>query len=141
MRAPCATYLLFLFVAIAASLGYAFAAEHTTDSSETMLNNLKSGKAVLVDVRSDKEWTESRLQQALHLPLATIQAAAKNPTELEKLLKEKLPGNKIVYLHCMAGVRCLTAAKLCEKVPGYDLRPVKLSYEELQELGLPATGK
>ncbi len=88
-----------------------------------------------------REWSESHLHQAQHLPLASIQAAAKNPTELEKLLKEKLPANKIVYLHCMAGVRCLTAAKLCEKVPGYDLRPLKLSYEELQELGLPATSK
>ena len=127
-----------LFAALVALLGVqpaGLAAEHTRDSLETVKARLKDKSAILLDVREQKEWDEGHLKDARLAPLSKL----KVETEAEKLVKD-LPQKKIVYCHCGAGVRALTAADLLKK-KGYDVRPLKEGYKDLLKAGFPKAEK
>jgi rhodanese-related sulfurtransferase len=111
--------------------GLAFAAEHTKDSLDTVKEKLKEKKALLVDVREEKEWKEGHLQDAKFLPLSDLRTGI----EVDKLAK-LLAKDKAIYLHCASGNRCLRAADIL-KGKGYDVRPLKPGYEQLLEAGFP----
>jgi rhodanese-related sulfurtransferase len=107
----------------------AVAADHTTDSLDTVKKAVAEGKAVLVDVREADEWADGRLKDAKHLALSDLKAGV----QAEKL-KAAVPPGKVVYLHCAAGGRCRVAADLLRK-QGYDARPLKDGYESLLKAG------
>jgi rhodanese-related sulfurtransferase len=107
----------------------AAAADHTTDSLDTVKKAVADGKAVLVDVREAGEWADGHLKGAKHLALSDLKAGV--PAER---LKVVAPAGKVVYLHCAAGGRCRVAADLLRK-QGYDARPLKDGYESLLEVG------
>ena len=109
----------------------ALAAEHTTDSLETVKKAVSGGKAILVDVREDNEWDDGHLKDARHIALSDIKAGI----PVDKL-KKTLPPGSIVYLHCASGKRCLAAADLLKK-QGYDVRPLKDGYRSLVKNGFP----
>lgn len=100
--------------------------QHTQDSVETVRNNLKLKKAILLDVREQEEWDEGRLQDARHTPLSKIQ---------EGLKPDALPKDKIIYLHCRSGGRSLIAQELLKK-EGYDVRALRHGYQDLLKAGL-----
>src|SRR5262245_8706010 len=93
--------------------------EHSKDSIETIKKNLAEKKAVLLDVREESEWNSGHLQQAVLVPLSKLRAGT-DPKSIAKELDTK----KIVYCHCRAGGRALTAAETLKKL-GYDVRPLK----------------
>ena len=102
---------------------------HTKDTPEEVKKNLKENKAILIDVRSLSEREDGALKGSLAMPLP----------ELGKLVedakfKEQAKG-KIVYTHCAAGRRALKAGELLKSL-GYDVRPLKLGYEDLLKEGL-----
>lgn len=109
--------------------GVACAADHTTDSLDTVKKNVAGGKAVLVDVREAGEWKDGHLKSAKLLPLSDLKTGV--PADA---LKKTLPPGKIVYLHCASGGRCKTAADILKK-QGYDARPLKDGYNKLVEGG------
>jgi rhodanese-related sulfurtransferase len=109
--------------------GFAFAADHTTDSLDTVKKSVGAGKAVLVDVRETEEWQDGHLKDAKHLALSELKAGV--PAEK---LKKVVPAGTVVYLHCAAGGRCLVAAEVLKK-QGYDARPLKAGYESLVKEG------
>jgi phage shock protein E len=112
-----------------------FAADHTKDSLETVKERLKDKSAILVDVREQKEWDDGHIEDARLVPLSEL----KKGTEAEKITKD-LPKKKIVYCHCAAGVRSLSAADILKK-QGYDVRPLKPGYKDLLEAGFPKAEK
>jgi phage shock protein E len=119
--------VLSLFVAGAAARG----AEHTKDSLDTVKKKIKDGGAILVDVREEKEWKEGHLEKARLIPLSDLKKGL-DAEILKKLLgKEK---DRVIYVHCAAGGRCLPAADLLKK-QGYDVRPLKAGYKQLLEAG------
>jgi phage shock protein E len=105
------------------------AAEHTTDSIDTVKKNLAAKKAVIVDVREKAEWEDGHLEDALHAPLSELKMA-----EAAKRFVSQLPDNKIVYTHCAAGVRSVSAAKIL-RAHGVEVRPLKPGYDELIKAG------
>lgn len=105
--------------------------EHTKDSLETVKKNLKDQKAILLDVREKKEWDAGHLEQAFLVPLSKL----KEGTDPKTLVKD-LDKKSIVYCHCRAGVRAVSAAEILKKM-GYDVRPLKQGYQELVAGGLP----
>jgi len=58
--------------------------------------------AVILDVRTAKEYKANHIPEALHIPLA----------ELESRLEELTVLNKPVIAHCASGVRSAQAARL-----------------------------
>jgi rhodanese-related sulfurtransferase len=121
--------LLHLLIALALASVRGVAAEHTTDSLQTVRKKVADGDAVLVDVREEAEWKDGHLKSARLLPLSRIKA---NPNAED--VRKALPKGKPIYLHCAAGGRCRIAADLLKK-DGYDLRPLKAGYDELLEAG------
>ena len=115
-------------VALALAPALSFAAEHTKDSLATVKKNVEEGKAVLVDVREEKEWDAGHVEGAVFLPLSELQRNAQ--------VGSKLPKDKIIYTHCVVGKRCVTAGNILEKM-GYEVRPIRPGYKELIEAGLP----
>ena len=103
--------------------------EHTKDSLKTVKERIADKKAVLVDVRELVEWNDGHIEGAVHLPWRDLQDKLD-----EKVLREKLPKDTIVYTHCMVGFRALKAGKIIAKY-GYDVRPLKPGYKELLEAG------
>ena len=102
---------------------------HTKDSLDTVKDNLKSGKALIVDVREQNEWDAGHLKGAILLP----QSKLRKEGELPELLKG-LPKDKIIYTHCRAGGRALTCGDIL-KSQGYDVRPLKAGFQDLVTAG------
>jgi rhodanese-related sulfurtransferase len=117
--------------AVCVASAAALAAEHTSDSLETVKKAVTGGKAILVDVREASEWDDGHLKNAQHLALSDLKAGV----PVDKL-KKTLPPGSIVYLHCASGKRCLAAADLLKK-QGYDVRPLKDGYQSLVKNGFP----
>ena len=82
-----------------------------------------------MDVREPGEWKEGHVEGAISLPLSLLKKDAD-----ASILEQKLPKDKIVYTHCVMGVRALKAANILEKL-GYNVRPLKAGYEDLLKAG------
>lgn len=118
-----------LCVIIAAICARGEASEHTKDSLEKVKEGVEKKKAVLVDVREESEWKDGHIRGAHHLPLSWL-GDSPDPEEVRK----KLPKDKVLYVHCKSGGRCLIAADLLKEF-GYDLRPLKAGYTDLLKAG------
>jgi rhodanese-related sulfurtransferase len=103
--------------------------EHTRDSLATVKESLKAGKAVLLDVREQKEWDARHLKAARLVP----QSKLKMEKSLDGMLKT-LPKDKVIYTHCRAGTRALACGEILKK-HGFDVRPLKAGYQDLVEAG------
>lgn len=108
-----------------------FAVEHTRDSLATVQRAVAQQKAVLIDVREQEEWDEGHLRDARLLPLSALEQGVPK-ADLARLL----PKDKVVYLHCAAGGRCVQAAAILKK-QGYDVRPLKPGFDALLGAGFP----
>lgn len=109
--------------------GWCAAAEHTSDSLDTVKKRVSENKAVLVDVREEAEWKQGHIEGAKLLPLSTL----KDAKDADRV-KKQLPAEKIIYVHCAAGVRSLRAAEIL-KQQGFDVRALKPGYKELLKSG------
>jgi rhodanese-related sulfurtransferase len=128
MRFQC----LFPFVpgiVIAVLASTALAIEHTKDSLDTVKKNVSEKKATLIDVREKSEWDKGHLKGAVNLPLSEIESGV-DSEELANIAGK----DTIIYLHCAAGSRSLSAAKLLVK-SGRDVRPLKPGYDALVKAG------
>ena len=122
---------LFIIAAALLTSSFAAAAEpmHTKDSLETVKENVKAGKAVIVDVREQGEWNAGHLKGAILAPKSKLTAEA----EAAELIK-KLPKDKILYTHCKGGGRALTCGEILKK-QGFDVRPLKSGFDQLIQAG------
>jgi rhodanese-related sulfurtransferase len=105
------------------------AADHTKDTPDEVKKALAEGKAVLLDVREKSEWDQGHLKDAKLLPLSALRRDPK-AEDVAKIV----PKDKIIYCHCRAGVRCLQAADVLQKL-GYDARALKPGYADLLKAG------
>lgn len=109
---------------------FASAAELSKASLAKVKENVEKEKAVLVDVREKREWEDGHVKGAIFLPLSGIQDG------LTKDELNKLPKDKILYVHCVIGKRAVTAGNVLERY-GYKVRPIKPGYKELIAAGFP----
>ncbi len=127
----CKVALLLSLITLAST---AQAVDHTKDSLDTVKQNLAQKKAVIIDVRELREWKSGHLAEASLLPLSELEdRLAREP---EKVLAQ-LPQDKVIYLHCLMGGRCLQAAELLQG-KGLDIRPLKPGINDLLRAGFPA---
>ncbi|MBI2807810.1 MAG: rhodanese-like domain-containing protein [Planctomycetes bacterium] len=109
--------------------------KHTKDSLETVQANLKSKKAILIDVREKTEWDAGHLAAARLLPLSQLTEGV-SASELAKILSK----DQAVYLHCGSGKRVLPAAEILRKA-GYTIQPLASGYEALVKAGFEKASK
>jgi phage shock protein E len=108
------------------------AEEHTRDSLQKVRENVASEKAVLIDVRDKQEWDKGHVVGAIFLPLSEFRL----PDRTAEMLKD-LPKDRILYTHCVVGMRALKAAEILKK-HGYEVRALKPGYDELIKAGFEA---
>lgn len=103
---------------------------HTTDAIETIRELVQEKSALMIDVREPKEWEAGHLKDAQLFPLSDMQTRYSRGTidELE------LPKDQIIYIHCKAGIRAMTAAQMLREL-GYDARACEEGYEDLVKFG------
>jgi rhodanese-related sulfurtransferase len=103
--------------------------QFTEDSLAVIKKNVTSGKAVLVDVRSEQEWNRGHIEGSIFVPVTSLRKGG-DPKRLAKILPKK----KVIYTFCVVGMRARTAAYELGK-HGYTVRLVKPGYDELLKAG------
>lgn len=109
-----------------------FAEEHTKESLQDIKKQVDGKKAVLVDVRDKQEWDQGHVTGAIFLPLTDL----RRPERQAELLKT-LPKDRVLYTHCVVGMRSLKAAEILKK-HGYEVRAIRPGFAELIEAGFSA---
>ncbi len=91
---------------------------------------IKSGDAVIIDVREKEEWDAGHIPDALHLSRGTI--------ELE--IEEKLSDlNSEIICHCGGGGRSALAAESLQKMGYRNVRSMVGGLKAWKAVGLPTT--
>jgi rhodanese-related sulfurtransferase len=112
---------------------------HTPDTLDEVRKNLDDKKALLLDVREDREWKAGHIEGAILLPLSELRKQNESG-KLADHVRDSLPKSNedrpILYCHCARGQRCLVAGGMLQEL-GYDVRPLKPGYKDLIDAGFP----
>ncbi|HEY2569709.1 MAG TPA: rhodanese-like domain-containing protein [Candidatus Udaeobacter sp.] len=91
---------------------------------------LKSGEALIIDVREKDEWDEKHIPDAIHISRGTI--------ELE--VEEKVPDkNAMIICHCGGGGRSALATESLQKMGYKNVRSMAGGLKAWKATGLPTT--
>jgi rhodanese-related sulfurtransferase len=96
---------------------------------EEMLEEIKSGQAILLDVREIDEWEEGHLTTAKWVPLSTLR-------NYELPEGQEFDKSKKTYIHCRSGQRVQIAAPILEEIGFGDVIPLSEGFDELVDEGL-----
>jgi rhodanese-related sulfurtransferase len=121
-----------LAFAIAPSL---YAIEFTEDSLKVVKKAIDDEKAVLVDVRTQKEWDKGHVEGAIFLPVTSLTDDLD-----EKKLAKALPKKGRYYIYCAVGIRATRAGEYLEE-RGYEVKVLKPGYQQLVEAGFKTADK
>lgn len=103
--------------------------DFTTDSLATVRGRILMNQAVLIDVRERNERMQAHIAGSISLPLSELE----NGLSEEELL-QRLPRNRILYVHCRVGRRAILGGEILREF-GYDARPLKARVNELVQAG------
>lgn len=106
-----------------------YAIEFTEDSLKVVKKAIDDEKAVLVDVRTQKEWDKGHVEGAIFLPVTSLTDDLD-----EKKLAKALPKKGRYYIHCAVGIRATRAGEYLEE-RGYQVKVLKPGYQQLIEAG------
>jgi rhodanese-related sulfurtransferase len=102
----------------------------TETSPQDAAAKLKTGEAVIVDVRDKDEWDEEHIPGAIHVSRGTI--------ELD--IEEKVPDtNAMIICHCGGGGRSALAAESLQKMGYKNVRSMAGGFKAWKAAGLPTT--
>ena len=91
---------------------------------------VKSGGAVIVDVREKDEWDEEHIPDAIHLSRGTL--------ELD--IEEKVPDlNTTIITHCGGGGRSALAAESLQRMGYTNVKSMAGGFKAWKAGGLPTT--
>lgn len=131
-----ACWKLFLPVGIVLAVSsFAFAEEHSKDTLAAVKENLAAKKAILLDVRDKEEWNMGHIDGAILLPFSELRRRDRTAE-----LMKTLPKDRILYTHCVVGMRSLKAAEILKK-HGFEVRALKPGYDELLKAGFAPAKK
>jgi phage shock protein E len=100
----------------------------TEVSPQDAAAKLKSGEAVIVDVRDNDEWDEGHIPGAIHMSRGTI--------ELD--IEEKVPDpNAMIICHCGGGGRGALATEGLQKMGYKNVRSMAGGFKAWKAAGLP----
>lgn len=101
---------------------------------QTLLKELRSGQAQLIDIREASEWQQARFQCAIHVPLSDL--AQGKGVEILKEIKQK---NKKIYLHCRSGQRVKKAKEVLARYGCTEFSIIPLTMVEMLDKGFNLT--
>jgi rhodanese-related sulfurtransferase len=104
----------------------------TEISPQDAAAKLKSGEAVIVDVRENDEWNEEHIPDAIHMSRGTI--------ELD--IEEKVPDTSaMIICHCGGGGRGALATESLQKMGYKNVRNMAGGFKAWKAAALPTTKK
>jgi rhodanese-related sulfurtransferase len=93
-----------------------------------VMEDVKDGRAQLVDCREPHEWMAGHLLHAKLAPLSVLQ---------QGILPDGIEPDEKIYLHCAAGVRVHHAAPLMRGLGCAGVVPLQEGFNTLLKLGMP----
>jgi rhodanese-related sulfurtransferase len=100
----------------------------TEISPQDAAAKLKSGEAIIADVRERDEWDEEHIPGAMHMSRGTI--------ELD--IEEKVPdANSMIVCHCGGGGRSALAAESLQKMGYKNVRSIAGGFKAWKAASLP----
>ena len=126
LSSPSILISLTIFVLI---IRYASGADHTQDSLDKVRELVAAKKAILVDVREKIEWDAGHIKGAKWVPMSTLKMKL-----TDEQLYKLLPKDKLVYLYCAGGIRCLDVAEMLGDRK-LELKALKQGYQTLLKGG------
>jgi rhodanese-related sulfurtransferase len=100
----------------------------TEISPQEAAAKLKTGDAMVVDVREKDEWDEEHVPDAIHLSRGTIEL------EIEEKVQDP---NAVIICHCGGGGRSALAAESLQKMGYKNVRSMAGGLKAWKEAGLP----
>ena len=102
----------------------------TEISPQDAAAKLKSGEAVVVDVRDKDEWDEGHIPGAMHMSRGTIEL------DIEEKVSDP---NAMIICHCGGGGRSALAAESLQKMGYKNVRSMAGGLKAWKAAGLPVT--
>ena len=99
-----------------------------------VLQELRGGKAQLIDIRERDEWQKNHFKCAMHIPLSDLARG----TGVESLKKIKA-SNKKIYIHCRSGVRARKAQQVLAQYGCKDFHVIPITMMRMIEEGFALT--
>ena len=93
-------------------------------------SKLRSGEAVIIDVRDEDEWDEEHIPDAIHLSRGTIEL------EIEEKVSDP---NAVIICHCGGGGRSALAVESLQKMGFKNVRSMAGGLKAWKAAGLPTT--
>ena len=97
---------------------------------QQVLDDLRGGRAQLVDIREKTEWEQNRFKCAIHVPLSDLARGVG-----VEILKEIKASNKKIYLHCRSGNRVMKAKEVLAHYGCTEFSVIPLSMMQMLEQG------
>lgn len=102
----------------------------TETSPQDAATKLKSGEAVIVDVRGQDEWDEEHIPGAIHISRGMIEL------DIEEKVSDP---NAMIICHCGGGGRSALAAESLQKMGYKNVRSMAGGFKAWKAAGLPTT--
>lgn len=99
-------------------INYDFLFDDKQRDYQEVLDELRGGRAQLIDIREQKEWDQYHFKCAMHIPLSDLARGIGVDT-----LREIKKANKKIYIHCRSGSR---ARKAQEILAGYGCKEIHI---------------
>lgn len=115
-------------------INYDFLFEEKAQNYQEVLQELRSGRAQLIDIRESDEWEKNHFNCAKHIPLS----------DLEKgigidVLKDIKRSDKKIYIHCRSGNRARKAQEVLARHGCTEIHIIPVSMMQMIEEGFRLT--
>ncbi len=111
-------------------INFDFLFDSKKEDYQAILDDARSGKGQLVDIREKQEWEQAHFKCATHLPLSELSKGI----GIDKLRSIKQSGKKI-YLHCQSGGRARMAEKILAQYGCSEFTVIPISMLQMIDKG------
>ena len=115
-------------------INHDFLFEAKQEDYKEVLQELRSGKAQLIDIRERKEWEQNHFKCAKHIPLSDLAKGIGVGS-----LKEIKEANKKIFIHCRSGNRARKAQQVLAQYGCKEIHIIPITMLKMIEEGFTLT--
>jgi rhodanese-related sulfurtransferase len=115
-------------------INYDFLFEEKHEDYQKILQELRSGKAQLIDIRERDEWEKNHFKCAMHIPLSDLARGIG-----VGILKDIKESNKNIYIHCRSGSRARKTQLVLAQYGCKEIHIIPISMMKMIEEGFALT--
>src|SRR5210317_1263589 len=115
-------------------INYDFLFVEKQEDYQEVLQELRGGKAQLIDIREHNEWEKNHFKCAMHIPLSDLAKGVGVES-----LKEIKKSNKKIYIHCRSGNRARKAQQVLAQYGCKEFYIIPISMMKMIEEGFRLT--